>query len=178
MASSVGLLLLLWRFKQLMQEDALKCVSVVAVRSLKVMFADFSPLQRLSAPLLGNCCTVVALCAKTLSKPGRGLPFSLWSSALSTPNWFFESFFHMCLHLCCCCSPAFGEEPPRNSLARRRPSLTESCHSILTDRSREPAPTTTLQTPGDQLGPHQHVQGGGQRLPKQKFPQQRFSCQA
>lgn len=132
----------------------------------------------LSATPLGNCCTVVVVCAKTLSKPGRGLPFSLWGSALSTPNWFFKSFFHMCLHLCCC-SPAFGEEPPRNcSLACRQPSLAESCHSIPTDQSREPAPTTTLQTPGDQLGSRQHVQGGGQRLLEQQFPQQRFPCQA
>lgn len=133
----------------------------------------------LSAPLPGSCCSAVAVRAQTFSEPGRGLPFSLWGAALSTLNWFFESFFQMCLHLCrCCCSPAFGEEPPRScSLLRRRPPLAESCPSIPTERSREPAPTTTVQSPGHQLGPGQHVQGGGQKLPEQKFPQQRFPCQ-
>lgn len=116
----------------------------------------------------------MAVRAQTFSEPGRGLPFSLWGAALSTLNWFFESFFQMCLHLCrCCCSPAFGEEPPRScSLLRRRPPLAESCPSIPTERSGEQGASAHhhCAEPGTPAGTWPTCSRGWAKAPRAEVP--------
>lgn len=79
------------------------------------------------------------------------------------PNWFFESFFH-------------AAPSPRGGASRSRswalPPSPESPRPIPAARSTA-APTAPASRPQ----PLQHVQGGGQRLPEQKRPRQRFSSQ-
>lgn len=95
------------------------------------------------------------------------LPLELSSSPHPShpphPNWFFESFFH-------------AAPSPRGGASRSRswalPPSPESPRPIPAARSTA-APTAPASRPQ----PLQHVQGGGQRLPEQKRPRQRFSSQ-
>lgn len=172
---SLAPLLLLQHVKSLTQ-DVLNHVSSLS-------HLPPSPISRLLlcrgralCPSPGSCCAAGAMSAET--SQGEVSPFSLWGSALSTPNWFFESiFFFSSLHLHSC-SPALGEEPPRKGSLGLPPAPAQPRLSIPTEPSRTPAPAAPPPPPRDQPGPRRHVQGGGQRLPEQKFPQQRFPRQA
>lgn len=147
---------------------------MAAVPSLQVSFPAFPPCTELSVPLLGSCCGCASPNPLRARARSPVLPLGLCSFH---PELVFRVIFSdvppsLLLLLTC-----VGEEPPGAALylAPTEPARVLSFHPQSPEQ-RARAHQDRAE-PGQQLGPGQHVQGGGQKLPEQKLPQQRFPCQ-
>lgn len=144
--------------------------------SLQVWFPGFSSLHRAPCPSAGKLLLCGCASPKPLAARARSpvLPLGLCSFH---PELVFRVIFSdvppsLLLLLTC-----LGEEPP-GSCSLPRPA--RACLSPVLPSPEPGAASRAHQDraePGQQLGAGQHVQGGGQKLPEQELPQQRFPCQ-